>query len=82
MTPSKVFFYRGNVLNCEELDARNLDKRPKTFEQEAVELFNNNDTTFAPTSLHLPSLHLDFNEPKVLCLEDMPDIITPEEVKL
>jgi hypothetical protein len=61
------------------LDARKSDKKPKTFEEEAAELFN--DTTFAPTSLRLPSLHSDFDETKVLCLEDMPGVITPEEVK-
>jgi hypothetical protein len=50
-----------NVVNGEELDARNLlDERPKTFEQEAAELFN--DATFAPTPLHLPSLHSDFEK--------------------
>jgi hypothetical protein len=78
-TIKAAFLDCDNVLNCEELDARNLDKRPKTFEQEAAELFN--DATFAPISLHLPSVHLDFDEPKVLCIEDMPGIITPDEVK-
>jgi hypothetical protein len=61
------------------LNARNLDKRPKTLDHEAAELFN--DATFASTSLHLPSLHLDYNEPKVLCLEGMSGVITPEEVQ-
>jgi hypothetical protein len=74
-----AFLSRNNVLNREELDARNSDKRPKTYEQEAAELFN--DSTFAPTSLHLPSLHSDFDDNKVLLLEGMPGAITPEEVK-
>jgi hypothetical protein len=74
-----AFLTRDNVLNREELDARNSDQRPKTYEQEAAELFNN--TAFAPTSLHLPSLHSDFDQAKLLRLEDMPGAITPEEVK-
>jgi hypothetical protein len=78
-TVKAAFLERDNVLNREELDARKSDKRPKTFEQEAAELFN--DETFAPTSLHLPSLHSDFDQTKVLRLEDMPGVITPEEVK-
>jgi DNA-directed RNA polymerase subunit L len=79
-TVKAAFLERDNVLNREELDARKSDKRPKTFEQEAAELFN--DATFAPRSLHLPSLHSEFNQTKILRLEDMPGVITPEEVKL
>jgi hypothetical protein len=78
-TIKAAFLDCDNVLNHEELDARKSDKRPKTFEKEAAKLFN--DAIFAPTSLHLPSLHSDFDETRVLCLEDMPGIITPEEVK-
>jgi hypothetical protein len=62
------------------LDARNSDERPKTFEQDTAELVNH--ATFAlNSSLHFPFLHSDFDTPKVLCLENMPGIITAKEVK-
>lgn len=75
-----AFLTRDHVLNREELDARNSDRRPKSYEQLATELFN--DPTFDPTALQLPNLHSDFDEPyKLLHLEDMPGLITREEVK-
>ena len=50
-----AFLSRDNVLNREELDARNSDKRPKTYEQEAAELFN--DSTYF-SSLAFPPFGL------------------------
>jgi hypothetical protein len=74
-----AFLERDNGLKHQQLDARNSDTRPKQFEEEAAALFNN--TAFAPTTLLLPSLHSDFADAVLLCLEDIPGPITPGEVK-
>jgi hypothetical protein len=69
------------MLNCQQqLDARNSNTRPKLFEEEAAALFFNN-SAFVPTALLLPSLHSDFADAILLCLEDMPRTITPEGPK-
>jgi len=67
------------LLNRPELDARNNENRPKTFEEVVTELFN--DETFTPHTEALPNLSSTFAEPIELPFSLMPGPIAPEQVK-
>ena len=54
----KVFFTRGNVLDRQELDARNSIQRRKTFQEAAADLYN--DPNFAPSTYTWGQVHSDF----------------------
>jgi hypothetical protein len=79
-TVKVAFLDRDMVMDREELDARNCDMAPKTYQELVAGLFN--DLDFQPESLSLPKLHSNFSETKVLRFEDMPGPMTPEDVKL
>ena len=69
----------NNVMDRQELDARNSASRPETFFESVARVFND-DTTFFITE-SLPDLHYSFAHPMTLAFDDMPGPVTPEECK-
>ena len=69
----------NNVMDRQELDARNSASRPETFFESVARVFND-DTTFFITE-SLPDLHYSFAHPMSLAFDDMPGPVTPEEGK-
>ena len=71
---------KDNVLERPELDARNNENRPKTFEEVVTELYNDNSVIFH--SKVLPGISHEFATSIELKFDEMPGgQITPEEVK-
>lgn len=72
--------HHDSVMERDELDARNSDKRPETFFEVVARLYNNNKLT-----IHIPSLpevHSEFADQMNLKFEDMPGgEISVEDVK-
>ena len=68
-------------MDRQQLDARNSEHRPKTFDEVVADLFN--DPEFVPSSDALPELHSSFTESIDLPFSAMPGQtpITPEQVK-
>mmetsp|Transcript_7375 Transcript_7375/g.11213 ORF Transcript_7375/g.11213 Transcript_7375/m.11213 type:complete len:312 (+) Transcript_7375:146-1081(+) len=74
----ETFCRRNEVIQREELDARNSANRPLIFNEAAAIKFNTE--SFSPTSLLLPNLHEDFAQPIDLALP--PGVqITPDQVQ-
>jgi hypothetical protein len=69
----------NNVMDRDELDARNSSERPETFFEAVACIFNDDAVLFVTSSL--PDLHYSFGSPIVLDFEDMPARVTPEECK-
>jgi hypothetical protein len=68
------------VLDREELDARNSDQQPETYDEVVARLYNDIDNVFFTESL--PELHSDFAECMSLDFDDMPGgAITADDVK-
>ena len=67
-----------DVMTRTELDARNHDGRPLTFNEVVANKFN--DLSYKPTSLILPDLHDDFRSLTDISLENMPNLNTPDQV--
>lgn len=74
----QTFCRRNDLLSHQELDARNSENRPLTFDEAAAKKFN--DESFNPHSLELPKLHHDFANDVDLSLPSGAKI-TPEQVK-
>jgi hypothetical protein len=74
----KLFLTRDNVLNRQELDARNSSQRRKTFQEAAADLYN--DPNFAPSTFAWGNVHSDFAESIKLAAEDAPTQVTPEKI--
>jgi hypothetical protein len=70
---------KDNCLSRSELDARNSDSRPPTFEEVVAAKFN--DPTFNPTSLVLADLHEDFSKEIRLLYTSAPIPVTPDKIK-
>ena len=66
-----------DVLDRQQLDARNSENRDPTFLEKMVSQFN--DSTYIPISSELPDLHQDFTQPMILRLGD--DCLTIEKAK-
>jgi hypothetical protein len=75
----EAFCNKDNKMTREELDARNSDAKPPSFEKLASDLFN--DRSFKPTTYPLPELHSDFADAIELSFEDMPGAMTEDDVK-
>ncbi|CAB9530620.1 unknown protein [Seminavis robusta] len=70
----------GQVMNREELDARNSDERPPSYAQVVAGIYN--DATWTPVTEALPELHSLFEEPISLPFNEMPGgEVSQEEVK-
>ena len=69
----------NEVMNREELDARNSDMRPKTLYEVIADRFNDKDTPYNIASL--PELHPAFAEEQTIKWDCLPEPITAEEVK-
>ena len=67
------------LMDRQQLDARNNEARPLTFEEEVAKLFNDKD--FLPCTESLPDLSTTFSNPIPLPFESMPGPITPDQVK-
>jgi len=67
------------LLDQQQLDARNNDDRPQTFDEVVANLFNDNE--FEPVTESLPNLSSTFSEPIELPFSLMPGEVTPEQVK-
>ena len=71
---------KDTCLDRQQLDARNSDVRPSTFEEVVSKLYNNPTVEFFTECL--PELHMTFAEPIDLHFQYMPGgEITPEDVK-
>jgi hypothetical protein len=65
-----VLINRDNCMDHEELDARNHEDRPLTFEEVVANLYN--DEEYVPCTEALPSLHSMFAQPIPLKLSTLP----------
>jgi hypothetical protein len=76
----EAFKYKDDTLTRPELDARNNDDRPKTWEEVVCDLYNDDSIIF--TTEVFPLLHFEFGYAIDLYFHDMPGgTITPEDVK-
>lgn len=75
----EAFIKRHDVLDRQELDARNSPERQLLWNELAARLYNNQN--FHPYSEVIPDLHEDFAESHDLGLQQVPTKISPDQVK-
>jgi hypothetical protein len=69
----------NQVLDRQQLDARNSGNRPETFFEAVARVYNDESIIFITESL--PDLHYTFAHPITLSLDDVPGEVTAEECK-